>query len=146
MNTVELAMEDFLSGLNCCQAVLAAYAERCNLNRNTALKMACAFDGVIGRLGNTCGAVTAAYMIIGLHDCSADPSDEFHQRQTHNRVLAFTREFTLRNWSTSCPELLFSVNEQATSMSCKTEPDAFSADAACTKFVTDAVEILEEIL
>ena len=45
----ELALENFESGCNCCQAVLLAFAPECGLDRETALRLASSFGGGAGQ-------------------------------------------------------------------------------------------------
>jgi len=52
---------------NCAQAVLAVFAERFGLPRETALHLAAPFGGGTGRSGaGACGAVTGALLALGL--------------------------------------------------------------------------------
>lgn len=56
------AIESFRSGLNCAQAVVTAYADELNFDNNLALSVSCGFGGGMGRLQETCGAVTGYQM------------------------------------------------------------------------------------
>jgi C_GCAxxG_C_C family probable redox protein len=51
----------FKSGLNCAQSVLTAYAEELDFDKNLALSISCGFGGGMGRLQETCGAVTGSF-------------------------------------------------------------------------------------
>ncbi len=62
----EIAVESFRSGLNCAQSVVAAYADEMSFDRNLALSISCGFGGGMGRLQETCGAATGAFMILGI--------------------------------------------------------------------------------
>jgi len=46
--------------------VLSTYGTRSGLDRETGLKVAGAFGAGMARMGETCGAVTGAFMVIGL--------------------------------------------------------------------------------
>ena len=61
------AIELFNNDYNCCQAVLGALHYELHIDYDTAINIGAAFGGGIGRQGLTCGAVSAAYMAIGLH-------------------------------------------------------------------------------
>ena len=65
MNNPERAVALFKEGFNCSQAVLAAYGEQFELKQELALRVAGAFGGGMGRMGETCGAVTGAIMVRG---------------------------------------------------------------------------------
>ena len=65
-NHLEKAAELFVSGCNCSQAVFGAFAEDCGIDYETALKLSSSFGGGMGRLRETCGAVTGMFMVAGL--------------------------------------------------------------------------------
>ena len=52
--------------MNCAQSVLSVFCQEFKLDRNQALRIAMGFGGGMGRTGKTCGAVTGAYMVLGL--------------------------------------------------------------------------------
>ena len=60
------AATDFFDSYNCAQSVLAAYAAGYGLEKEKALQAAVGFGGGMGRLQETCGAVTGAIMVLGL--------------------------------------------------------------------------------
>ena len=66
----EKAIESFRSGLNCSQAVVTAYSEQLNYDDKLALSISCGFGGGMGRLQETCGAVTGSFMVLGIYNCN----------------------------------------------------------------------------
>ena len=62
---VQQAVEKFEKGFNCSQAVLSTYSEQFGLDENAALKIATGFGGGM-HINGTCGAVTGAFMVLGL--------------------------------------------------------------------------------
>ena len=60
------AVACFNNGFNCAQAIFTAYCDELGLDEETALKIACGFGAGMGRLQETCGAVSGAYLAIGL--------------------------------------------------------------------------------
>jgi len=50
--------------LNCAQSIVSVYCEEFGLERNLGLKTAMGFGSGMARSGNTCGAITGAYMIL----------------------------------------------------------------------------------
>jgi C_GCAxxG_C_C family probable redox protein len=143
MKRSEHALEEFSSGLNCSQAVLAEYAEELGVDFEIAQRIACGFGGGMGRMGGTCGAVTGAFMVIGLKACAPDPRDAFAKARTYTLVQAFAEEFEARHQTLSCRELL----------ECDiSTPEGFDEARRsgvlaerCPAYVSDAVEILEEM-
>lgn len=63
-------MEEVISHIrgeyNCAQSIFGTYASKYGLDQDTALKIATGFGGGMGHSGRTCGAVTGAYMVLGL--------------------------------------------------------------------------------
>ncbi len=66
MSKSEQTNECFIGGFNCSQAVFTSFCEEFGFDKNTALKISSSFGGGMGLLNETCGAVTGAFMTIGL--------------------------------------------------------------------------------
>jgi C_GCAxxG_C_C family probable redox protein len=145
MNNVECAVSCFNDGFSCSQAVLATYAELFGLDRDRALKVASAFGGGMGHLGETCGAVTGAFMVIGLK-CgqTEDADDKETKKKTYRLVKVFAEKFKALNGSISCTELLGCDLSTPEGMKRAKEQNLFVT--LCPTFVRDAAELLEELL
>ncbi len=65
MNSKSNAVAKFLQGTACSQAILSEYGIRFGLSQELAMKIAAGFAGGMRR-GNICGAITGAYMALGL--------------------------------------------------------------------------------
>jgi C_GCAxxG_C_C family probable redox protein len=141
---IEQAVERFKSGFNCSQAVFSAYAEEFGLNRETALKISSGFGGGMGRMGGTCGAVTGAYMVIGLKFGNTKAEDKAIKQKTYDLVREYSSRFTARNGSTFCKTLIGCDIGTAEGYKAAQEKGVFKS--LCPKLVADAAEILEEIL
>ena len=66
MTRAERAREYFKSGLNCSQSVLLAFSEDTGLAEDTAKAISRPLGGGMGRLRQTCGAVSGAALASGL--------------------------------------------------------------------------------
>ena len=66
MNREERAVELYNQGCNCAQAVFCALAEEKGIDHTTAAQLASPFGGGMGRLGETCGALSGLFMAVGL--------------------------------------------------------------------------------
>ena len=106
MNCAERAADSFARGFNCSQSVLAAYAEQFGLTEELALKVAGGFGGGMGRMADTCGAVTGAIMVIGLKFASTTPGDMQGKENAYAVVREFVHRFKGRNVTVLCRELL----------------------------------------
>jgi C_GCAxxG_C_C family probable redox protein len=102
----EIAAALFEQGFTCGQAVLAPFAERHGLDRDTALKVACAFGGGVARTGSTCGAVNGALLAIGLAHGRTRVEDVQARERTYDSARAFLDRFRREHGSDVCRELL----------------------------------------
>ena len=138
---VDDAVACFNNGFNCSQAVFSTYCEDFGLDKKDALKIACGFGAGMGRLQETCGAVTGAYLLFGLVHGKHLSEDEPAKEKTYALIREFARLFEERNKTTSCRELLgvdlINGDKQTASERVKT---------ICPKVVQDAAEIIEQML
>ena len=144
MNDIEKAVSRFKEDYSCSQAIFSAFGSRFGINEQTALKIASTFGGGMARMGNTCGAVTGAFMVIGLKHGHTNPEDEELKEEVYRIVNRFADEFKSRNGSIFCRELLgyeLSDPEQRQTVNEKGLPDTI-----CVKLVRDSAEILEKLL
>jgi len=106
MNGPKEALSLFNEAFSCSQAVFASYAPSMGVDRETALRAAGAFGGGMGRMGETCGAVTGAFMLIGLKYGQTKAGDGNAKDRTYQLVREFVERFKARNRSILCRELL----------------------------------------
>jgi C_GCAxxG_C_C family probable redox protein len=144
MSEVEKAISCFSEGFMCSQAVLSAYAGQFGMDRETALKVSAAFGGGMGRMGETCGAVTGAFMVIGLKYGRLAVTDTKSHEKTNRLVREFVGRFKSLNGSIVCRELLGCDLSMPDGQ--KTFVDKKLRDTLCTKFVRDAAEIVRQLL
>ena len=144
MNPVEQAVSCFKGGLNCSQAILATYGQQLGLDRELALKLAAGFGGGMGRLGHTCGAVTGAFMVLGLRYGPVEAGDQQAKETAYERVREFAKRFEARNGTAVCRDLIHCDIETPEGLAMAREQKLFVT--VCPKFVQDAAEILEEML
>ncbi|MZP30934.1 hypothetical protein GTO91_14540 [Heliobacterium undosum] len=144
MEKAEKAAAIFLGGYNCAQAVIAAFAEECGVDEETAKGMAAAFGGGIARTGETCGAVTGAMMAIGLLYGQKSGDDSENKEKTYERVHAFLERFQERNGLLRCKELLGC--DVSTPEGRQQAKEADYHNTRCPKFVRDSAEIFESLL
>jgi len=100
------AIENFRSGLNCAQSVLAVFSDRYNVDKSTALMISCGFGAGMGRLQETCGAVTGAYMVMGLDVCSKVTDNRNRKEKTYMMIRDFDHQFKNIHGTTRCSDLL----------------------------------------
>jgi C_GCAxxG_C_C family probable redox protein len=143
MNRIEAAVSRFAQGFNCSQAVLSAYAGRFGLDDEAALKIAGGFGGGMGRMAGTCGAVTGAFMVLGLK-YGAVSADREAKERIYERIREFADVFRARNGSNECRGLLGC--DISTPEGLQRAKDEKLFTSVCPKCVREACEILEVML
>jgi C_GCAxxG_C_C family probable redox protein len=145
MDKAAKAHEIMVAGrMNCSQAVLSTFCEEFGLERNLALRLAQGFGGGMGRNGRTCGAVTGAYMVLGLAQTGSSASPRESIDKTYALVNEFNRKFESRHGSVTCKELLGYDVSTPEGLAEAREKKAFST--VCPDLVRDSVKILGNLL
>jgi C_GCAxxG_C_C family probable redox protein len=143
MTRIEESVAYFREGFSCSQAIVAAYAPSLGLDRDTALKIASGFGGGMGRLAETCGAITGAFMVLGLKFGSA-ASDRKAKEIVYTRVRDFAERFKARHGSLLCRDLLGCDLNTPEGLALAEEKKLSST--VCPPYVETAAEILEEMM
>lgn len=142
MSDISRAVQMFREGCACSQAILAVYGKPLGLPQERAMQLAAGFAGGM-RLGETCGAVTGALMVIGLRHSSIDSSTQAGRADVYARVLDFADRFKRRNGSVTCRDLLGCDISTSEGMQQAQQQNLFKT--TCAQMVRDAAEILEEM-
>jgi C_GCAxxG_C_C family probable redox protein len=85
----EEAEKAFRAGFNCSQSVFIPFARDSSLGEEAAARIASSFGAGMGRMQETCGAVTGALMALGLERGFEKADDQAGK----DRALARTKEF-----------------------------------------------------
>lgn len=139
------ALEMFNEGFNCSQSVFTSYAEEFGLETETALKIASPFGGGMGRMGEVCGAVSGALMVIGLKHGNIDPKDKTAKEEVYEKVYALISSFESRNGTILCRELIdCDMRDDPTALQNARERGVFKE--RCPIFVQDSLELLAKYI
>ena len=92
-------------GYNCAQIVLCSYAEELGIDEETPFRISEGFGAGMGGMMQTCGAVTAMFMALGLANSSGDLQACDTKPQTMKKVRELAAEFEKKNGSIVCREL-----------------------------------------
>jgi C_GCAxxG_C_C family probable redox protein len=140
MKKSQLAIENFKT-LNCAQSVLLSFTEDLKIERTTALRISLGFGGGMC-MGETCGAVTGAYMALGLKAKFEEKSIQEIKDDTKASVRRFNELFIAKHGSVQCKKLL-GVDLSTPEGSAEAR-DKGLFDSVCVNLVVSAVEILEQ--
>jgi C_GCAxxG_C_C family probable redox protein len=144
MSKVEKALACFKEGFSCSQAVFSTYSEGLGLDRLTSLKISQAFGGGMAHLGETCGAVTGAFMLIGLKYGRTRAEDLAARERTYDLIRKFVEDFKGLHGSIQCRRLLGLDLGTEEGMRLAKEKNLFQT--LCAGYVKNAAEIIEDIL
>jgi C_GCAxxG_C_C family probable redox protein len=140
MKKSQLAIENFKT-LNCAQSVLLSFAKELNIDETTVLKIAAGFGGGMG-MGKTCGAVTGAYMVLGLKADFEGKTIQEVKTETKAAVRRFNELFIARHDSLKCKKLLGVDISTPEGSAEANEKNLFHT--VCSELVRSATEILEK--
>lgn len=133
------AVELFMEGKNCSQAVFVAFAPDLGLCEETALAVSIGLGGGVGRMREVCGAVSGSAMLVGLK------YPELDKTEVYEKVRMIIDEFKMTNHSIVCKELLGLSKPETSSV-----PEARTAEyyqkRPCVKIVEDAALAVEKVL
>ena len=136
MNRVEQAVNYFEDGYNCSQAIFATYAQDLGVPTDQAFNITSGFGGGM-RIGGSCGAVTGAFMVLGLKFGRG-------KEKPYDKIEEFADRFRRKNKSTDCIDLIGCDIRTEKGQAKATNEGLFRT--ICSKLVRDAAEILEEML
>ncbi len=143
MKKHEYALDLFSNGYRCSQAVLSVYAKDYDLDPDLAKTISIALAGGSGA-GGTCGAVTGAYLVIGLMYGFPEPGEPDKMRAVIDKNIAFVEKFKSIHGQIDCPGLtgldIFSKAGQ------KKFAEENMKENQCANYVKDTVKILQEIM
>jgi C_GCAxxG_C_C family probable redox protein len=138
------AVAAFSRGYSCSMAIFSAYAPDLGLDAKAAAKIASAFGAGVAKTGEICGAVSGALMVIGLTQELEAIRDPASREKVYTKARQFLEEFTARNESVNCTELVGYDLSDPKQFAEAREKKVFAT--RCSGLVRDAGEILEGLL
>ena len=141
---IEKAIEYFLTDRNCSQAILMSFGPDFGLPIELGQKIAAPFGAGVGRLGETCGAVSGALMVLGLL-AGASGFQSLEQKElSYSLAREFIAKFNERRGSTRCRDLL--GNDLSTPQGLARVKAEGLAETLCPELVGAAAGILIEMI
>lgn len=138
------AMDSFLNGYNCAQAVAVAFADDIGMSEEEVLKATSAFGGGFARTRGLCGAVASMGFVAG--SLTYDLKNEKAKQDIYTLVSGYLKKFTDEFKTTNCGELLAGIKIQNQGTVPDERNSNYYKERPCLRFVAKAVEILEEDL
>lgn len=140
---VQQAASFFEQGYNCSQSVFMAYSDLYGIDKVTAAKLATSFGGGMGRLREICGALSGAFLVLGLHYPYVNVSDRKSKNENYKVVQKVANDFKLEMGSYICADLL-KVKREAQSPESAERTLEYYESRPCIRCVKVAARIIGE--
>lgn len=121
------ALYNYENGHNCAQSILKTYASELNMEEEVLMKMSQGLGSGMF-IGETCGAVTASAIVLGLKKGNGAVGDREKTKEIVQSIKSFEKSFREKYCSLNCKEL---------KTTCK---------ASCKNIVEDSARILKELV
>jgi len=102
----DVAVDKFLTGYNCAQAVLYSFCDDLPFDKDAALRLATGFGAGMGRKQEVCGAISGGILAIGLKRGRGERQDRTLTEETYRKVRELMARFEARHGSCLCRTLL----------------------------------------
>lgn len=145
MERPEKAKYYFEKGYNCAQAMIYAFSDILPADKEILLKLSSSFGGGMGRLREVCGAVSAAFMIIGMLYGYDTPETGDIKKKHYERIQAIAEELQEKNGSIVCRELL-GLNIKKSDPAPSERNAEYYKKRPCGDIVYSAAKIIDEYL
>ena len=143
MSRAEKAKEYFKSGYTCSQAVVLAFSDLFESEKERLVKAALPFGGGIGRLRMTCGAVSGLVLCYGAV-CGSDDTDAAKKSVAYAEIRSLVERFQAETGSVICADLLSGKNLVAqVGGTPEARTDEYYKKRPCADLVYLAADILE---
>ena len=133
MTRADMATNLHDKGCNCAQSVFGVFASELGLSETEALRIASSFGGGMGQMGSVCGALTGAFMVLGMKYGYIVPEDQCEKDAHNQRIQAFAAKFREAFGSMLCSELLEAANPE----------DKAAKHDYCNGLIRRTVELLD---
>jgi len=98
----------------------------------------------MGRLQETCGAVTGAFMVLGIYNSQKFTDNAERKNRTYSMVQELSHEFKKLHGATDCRTLLNC--DLRTEEGQQIHKEENQSKIICEKCIADAVRILEKMM
>ena len=137
------AMELFVEGYNCAQAVAVAFCDITGLDEKTTARMVSPYGGGMGRLREVCGAVSGMFFVLGyLYGYDNADADET-KKELYGRVQDLAGQFREKCGSIICRELL---DNPPSDPNPSPRTAAYYKNRPCAILVKTAAELMDDFI
>ncbi|MDC0584556.1 C-GCAxxG-C-C family protein [Bacteroidales bacterium] len=138
------ATKAFQSGLNCAQSVFTTLAPKIGFDFENARMISSGFGAGMGRLQQTCGAATGAFMALSIYHGKKTLDNTELKTNIYPVIQEFTTRFEATHNTLQCKDLIKCDLNTEEGLAYFKNNELF--DVVCTKCVKDAVKIANELM
>ena len=139
------AIDLFLEGYNCSQAVFLAFLDKYDMDKSVALKLSSSFGGGMGRLREVCGCVSGMFMVAGILYGYDEPKDFEAKKEHYARIQELAHKFEEQNGSIVCRDLL-GLNKGKDIPIPEKRTEEYYKKRPCVELVGMAASIMEDYI
>lgn len=137
----ENAIQNFREGYNCAQSVIKAYADVIGIDEKKLLSLSSTLGTGMGGLKQTCGAVSAMFMILGAIENNSE-ADPLERANLYKKVRLLGEKFQNENSSLNCKDLIdYTMSDEFDE---KFSKEKYNYKRPCEKFVMNVCELIDE--
>ncbi len=144
MQKKDIAKKVFYNGYNCAQTVIKSFENELDFDEVAAMNMSAGFGGGMGKMQKTCGAVTGAFMVLGIYAAQKSTDNTIIKKEAGTISATFHQKFSELNKTSNCFELL--KTSLSTPDGKKSYDEQNLKKKICEKCIYDAIDIVEEII
>lgn len=145
MSRKEKAKKLFESGYNCSQSVVLAFSDLLGISEKALARLSSSFGGGMGRLREVCGAVTGAFMVLGLLYGYEEAETGTKKAEHYARIQHFAERFSQETGSIICRDLL-GLDKKKDNPTPEKRTEKYYDERPCKELVGLAAGILEEMI
>lgn len=142
----ERAVELFMEGFNCSQAVFGAFAETVGMTEAQAVRLSAALGAGVARMRDVCGAVTGGMLAIGWKYGAEDGADQVTKSACYARGQKICLSFQEKFGTLICRDLLKLKPLEGPSPIPTPRTAEFYQTRPCAQFVYEMARLVEEEL
>ena len=142
-NREQRAIELFMEGYNCAQAVVMSFADLLGMEAAYCAKLSSSFGGGMGRMREVCGAVSGMFMVTGVLYGYEGPEEGEIKKAHYTRIQELAEQFRQEAGSIICREIL---QNPPSDPAPSPRTQAYYAQRPCARMVALAVRIMEDYI
>ena len=144
MERSQLAKQYFREGYSCAQALVLTFKDLINLNEKDLLKIASPFGGGMGRIRETCGALTGSFIVLGY--LYGNPTSDIKKKEEiYVRVQEIAKKFIEVNGFMACRKLL-NLDHKIDQPKPEERSNDYYKKRPCLDIIASAAQILDEYI